>query len=93
MDDIYNALLKIKELTGTTFIMEPKIKKARDLVMHKTCPRCGKGTVTYIDLENNEGRNYYCNLCDWKGWLPTSLINLPEATEDMLAFTLVEFCP
>lgn len=93
LSDAYEALLWHKKTTGTTAFMFYEIKKARDLAEHQTCPHCGKGTVTYHDIENKGGRNYYCNLCGWKAWLPASLISLPEATEDLLAWTLVKFYP
>ena len=80
----------IKENTGTTPFLEPKIQKAHDL-LHGKCPRCRNGNVSQINDKEGYGRGYFCNLCDWAGWLPFKLIDI--ADEDTLAYTLVKFFP
>lgn len=80
----------IKEKSGTTPFLDNKIKKAHNIVQGK-CPRCRKGNVSYQEDKEGFGRAYYCNLCEWAGWLPFALINITD--DDTVAYTLVTFYP
>ncbi len=80
----------VKEKTGATPFLDLKIKRAYTLLQGK-CPKCLNGNISQLDDKDGYGRSYFCNLCDWAGWLPFAYIDITD--EDTAAYTLVAFFP
>ncbi len=90
LDELLNLSTETKEKTGTTPIVDHKIKKAHGLMQGK-CPRCLNGNVSQLDDKEGFGRVYFCNLCEWSGWLPFAFIDITD--EDTQTYTLLKFFP